>query len=430
MTEQPFDPRASLRRQLSAGGSAVFAMRAAGMALRFLTILLYARWITGEAQFGAFALGLTWAQVLSVAVEFGLPTAVQRYIPEYIERRDWGHLRGIVRRSDQWVIIHGSALVLLGACSLGAASGRWHVGAAAWTVLALTPMMALANLKRDQLASFMAVGGSHGPPMVVQPTLAVILGWTWHHWNGGYSGWVGLAFYAASWAVVLILQTLLVSMQLRVSRAARPVFDPGWRTTAAPLALVAALFMVLTRTDIIVLGVVRGAAAAGIYAVATRLATLSLLVTQSVLVLVQPTFSRLSVAGDVHGIRDVYRWTSRVGTLAAGALFVGFVVFGRPVLSLFGQAYVRGWLPLCILAAGHTVMAALGPASSLMMMRGLHRRVVSLSAPIVVLNGVLNATLAWLFGAAGAAVATTAANASQNALFLAAVRRHLRAEAS
>jgi Na+-driven multidrug efflux pump len=71
-------------------------------------------------------------------------------------------------------------------------------------------------------------------------------------------------------------------------------------------------------------------------------------------------------------------------------------------------------------------MAAIGPASSLMMMRGLHRRVVSLSAPIVVLNGVLNATLAFLLGAAGAAIATTAANASQNALFRATVQRHLR----
>lgn len=419
-----------LYRRLAAGGSVVFLLRAAGLALRFVTILLFARWIRGQAQFGAFALGLTWAQVLGVGVEFGFPTAVQRYIPQYLQQHDWDRLRGIISHSSRTVLAHGVLLIGVGlAGGVGVRGLLGHSLPLVYpTALILTLVMALANLKRDQLASFMIAARSHGPPMIVQPLVALTIGWCWYSKSGELTGADGLIAYLTGWVAVLTLQELVLRREIAKYRCKTKKYEKEWRTTATPLAVVAGLFMVLTRTDIIVLGAVRGAAAAGIYAVAARLATLSLLVIQSIVVLVQPTFARLHAESNLGEINEVYRWTSRVGGLAAGLLFLIFLFFGRSILGLIGEPYEAGWIALCVLSAGHLAMAFIGPASNLMMMVGLQRRVVRISGPFVAVNAALNVCMCWAFGLTGSAVATSSTNVMQNLRFRLVMMAHVRSE--
>jgi hypothetical protein len=63
----------------------VFLIRVAGAMLAFGSQVLFARWM-GTFEFGIYVYVWTWVMLLGQAIDLGLGTAAQRFIPEYRER--------------------------------------------------------------------------------------------------------------------------------------------------------------------------------------------------------------------------------------------------------------------------------------------------------------------------------------------------------
>ena len=79
----------------------VFLIRVVAAALAYLSNVLFARWM-GTFEFGIFVYVWTWVLLIGQALDLGLSTAAQRFIPEYRERGMLDHLRGYISHS-RWI---------------------------------------------------------------------------------------------------------------------------------------------------------------------------------------------------------------------------------------------------------------------------------------------------------------------------------------
>jgi O-antigen/teichoic acid export membrane protein len=89
----------------------VFLIRVASALLAYGSQVLFARWM-GGFEFGIYVYVWTWVLLIGQALDLGLATAAQRFIPEYREHKRLDHLRGY---------LFGSRLVAVGVAMLVAA---------------------------------------------------------------------------------------------------------------------------------------------------------------------------------------------------------------------------------------------------------------------------------------------------------------------
>jgi O-antigen/teichoic acid export membrane protein len=102
------------------------------------------------------------------------------------------------------------------------------------------------------------------------------------------------------------------------------------------------------------------------------------------------------------------------------------VVFGRPILRLFGPAFVTGYAALVILCCGQLINALAGSVGFLMTMTGHQKQAAVIVAVTATLNVALNLLLIPPYGMAGAAAATAVTTAAWNLAMLAYVWTVLR----
>src|ERR1051326_1131493 len=100
--------------QLMAGK--VFLIRVGNAMLALVSQVLLARWM-GQFEFGIYIYVWTWVLMIGALVDFGLASAAQRFIPEYLDLRAFALLRGFLSGS-RWLTL-AIATAMAGLAALG-----------------------------------------------------------------------------------------------------------------------------------------------------------------------------------------------------------------------------------------------------------------------------------------------------------------------
>jgi len=101
------------------------------------------------------------------------------------------------------------------------------------------------------------------------------------------------------------------------------------------------------------------------------------------------------------------------------------VLFGKPLLLLFGEAFVSGYPALLLLLCGVAVNALCGSVGLFLSMTGHHRVVVLVAFCSLSVNLILSPILIPRYGIIGSALATATSLATWNICMLLLVRRRL-----
>jgi len=83
--------------------SAAFLIRVGSAALIYLSQIVFARWM-GRTEFGIYVYVWTWVLLIGQALDLGLATAAQRFIPEYTGTARLDMLRGFLSGS-RWLVV-------------------------------------------------------------------------------------------------------------------------------------------------------------------------------------------------------------------------------------------------------------------------------------------------------------------------------------
>lgn len=179
--------------------------------------------------------------------------------------------------------------------------------------------------------------------------------------------------------------------------------------------------------DLVTVGVLLGASAAGMYGAALRVAEVSIQFLIALSVIYLPEATRLAVTERTEALRSLYRTTSRWATLitvlAAG---VGFVAAPELAQIVFRSDPRTEATLMRILFVGYAVHGALGQTYSTLLALGTYRdiwRSSIVSLPIIV-AGTAGLTVA--FGTEGAAWSTCLAYALTGLWWAWQVRRALK----
>ncbi len=405
-----FPTSSALLRSRRAKSTPVLVANLLGLSITLAAHAWLARMLAVEG-YGQFALALAVTTVLSAFARLGWDTAAQRFVPKYLEFGDRARLAGFLHAGRQRVLGASAATSL----------GWWVAGTfdlvpsrmahCSMMLAALVPLQACLLWQASCVRAAGRVALAQTAVEVVRP-----LGLA-----GGclvFVNCVARPLSAAETLAVYAAATLLSGILLvYASRAPRsnalvePNFDelPQWKGTARPLVVASMLELAYDQADVLLVGGLLGAPAAGSYALAARLAKLPIAVNSAITMTVVPRMAAAQAAGRLHEFRAIARGAS-ITMFAAAAVAALIVIVGAPFgLRWLGRGYAAAMVPLAVLLTGRTVAAAYGPALQALPLVGKARRVPIYLAIGLVIQAVAGAILIPLGGSAAAAVVRSAA---------------------
>ncbi len=390
----------------------VFLIRVIAAGLAYGSQVLFARWM-GSFEFGVYVYVWTWVLLVGQALDLGLATSAQRFIPQYRENKLFDLLRGYISVA-RWLAV-GIAIAI---AAIGAGIVRllqpWLDD---YTVIPLylacisLPAYALANVQDGISRAHDWVGLGIVPTYIVRQILLTVL--MAAAYFGGFSVDAVTAMVLAGLSMWLPALGQLVVLNRRLSRrieAGPKAHDVGlWLRTALPILMAEGFFLLLAHTDVLMLQQFRSPEDVAVYYAAAKTLALVSFIHFSLAATTAHRFSAYHSAGDREGLafflRQAIRWTFWP-SLAATALLLAF---GDPLLRLFGPQFTSGYHIMFILAAGLLARAAIGPMERFLNMLGQQRSVALAYAGAFTVNVSLCLLLIPPLGATGAAIATATA---------------------
>ncbi|MGB8716018.1 MAG: oligosaccharide flippase family protein, partial [Rhodanobacteraceae bacterium] len=305
-------------------------LRGGALMLAFVASLLYAR-VLGPHDYGLYAYVLAWSAVMTIPASLGLPQYLVREGSRYRHSHLW-----LLHWSDLQILLSGLAAGVLMGCAalIPTAAG------ARWLFVIASPLPLLTNLAATRQALIQSRGQivrSQWAQMLLAPGLMLVgllLIWFWH----GSLSPTDLTVMLASTALapLLINHWMLRSASGADDRQPAPV---SLRPALAFMWL-GMLYLINSRTDLIMLGALKGAHAAGVYAVASRASELTVFFLAASNAVIAPRISRLHHQGDNAVLQRLLTGASiRVALLTLPIVLI-MIFLARPLLGLFyGPAF-------------------------------------------------------------------------------------------
>jgi O-antigen/teichoic acid export membrane protein len=396
---------------LATEAGTAFGARIAGAGLSYVVQILFARW-AGPNHYGAYSYAMAWAALLSTVSGLGLPQAIVRYVSEYQSTEQWAYLKGVVRRSEQFVFGAGCLLAVLGfALVMGVvpndAGSLFHTPLV--LSLALIPLLSLLQLQTEMCVARGQVRMAYLLPRLMRPLSMMV---------GAAVLVLGIdVSLTATMAVVLVgVPVLPIWLAQRWAfrralptpfRTVSAVYNSWqWLRTAFPMFLITGFLLVLGKTDLIMIGLLTEAKEVGLYRVAAKLSSLIGFPLLAVNAIVAPRFAERYANGNRDQLQRLAS-TAAQWMLGGGlAIALGLFLTSGVLLSLFGPSFVQARPILFILAGGQLANVAAGAVGPLLTMTGHQDESAVVYGLCALLNVVLNGVGIYFFGLYGAAVAT------------------------
>ncbi|MBW4094366.1 MAG: oligosaccharide flippase family protein [Acidobacteria bacterium] len=155
--------------------------------------------------------------------------------------------------------------------------------------------------------------------------------------------------------------------------------------------------------DVVLVGIIAGAGAAGIYGAASRFVSAGLIISTAMRMVISPRFSALLGQNRIKEVQNLYTTTVCWIVLLGTPIYAIFAIFAPTVLSWLGAGFESGNVALIILCCGAVTFLLAGNVDSLLMMSGRSGWMAANKVVVLALNIVGNLVLIPLWGIAGAA---------------------------
>ncbi len=407
------------------GSSLLLAGQTFAVVVNLVSQILVVRYLSQDA-YGAFAYALSVGMITEVVAAFGMRRGVARFMPIYHEHGDLQRAAGVFVLALSTVLSCGTAVILIVAAFRGIIVGSFDDTASATAVLVLLTGLSVAGALGTLLDGVFAVFSRAraialrrfvAAPLfrLVAVLLIVAQGENVVVLAAAYlvAGLLGLGMYGP--LLPPILREHGIARHLRPGRfviPARTVFRFTVPLLASDLTSVA-----LISSGAIVLGLLAAPADVAEFRAVLPLATTMSYILSSFGLLLVPIAARLYARSAADELNEVY-WRTAAWTAAlAFPIFLTCVVLASPLVTLlFGGAYSSAAGVLAVLALGVFIDTSAGHNELLLGVFGRVRLIVIANVVAIAVNVVLVIVLAPRYGAVGAAIATSAALISLNAI--------------
>ncbi len=385
----------------------------------FLFTLILARSL-GSAGSGVVLQAVAVFTIVLSLARGGMDSAAVWIMPRLA-----GHSQGLIRGTVSFLLLAAALTGTLGAiltialapvfASTGdpqATNVADAVAVAAWFIPAGAVLMVALAITRGLggVVPYVSVGSIALP--VMRPVLVGVVATL-----GGSFAAVTLA-WAAPLPLALLAAVFVLRFQVR--RHERLGSMPGpwragpWRADAGvrrsvlryalPRTVSAGLEQSVIWLDVIMVGILAGSAAAGIYGGASRFVAAGLIIDSALRIVVSTRFSVLLFEKKFAEVQSLYRVAATWLVLFSTPIYLVLAIFAPVVLGWLGAGFNQGALPLMILCVGAILTMTAGNIHSVLLMSGRSGWAALNKAIVLVINVGGNILLIPVLGMTGAAV--------------------------
>ena len=400
----------NLVQALYRGFRAAFLLRTVSVALTFLLQIFLAR-LLGADAFGSYVFVLAWIGFLVLFGKFGLDTASLRYLPAYLVNVDSGLATGFIHFSMKVVILFSTIISLVSSLVIWILPHKLgeEVTELFYIGFLILPAMALLQLYSARIQAMKHVGLAQVPQGIIKPLVlgALVIVFV-------FIG-IELDAYGILWLEFITLMIcLFIAWQLfrKRYRAVSQVVAPAlknseWLSTAYSLFFISVAQLGLAKADVLMIGSLDGTKNAGLYAVASLIASLVTFFIGSANHFIAPTVSELYAKSKQTELQHLITVSTVSIALITIPVLVGLILGGEELLGLFGEEFRSQYPALMILLAGQFVIVLWGSVGFLLTMSEFQKEASRIIWMATVINIILNALFIPAFGTVGAAAATS-----------------------
>ena len=373
-----------------------------------LTIFL-AR-VLGPGPFGVFSLALGLAGVLALPGDAGISGSASRFIAE--RRGDPEGVRSILRKASLLRVVTSGAITVVLVLGADLAADVYDEPDLAWTLRGMAVAIFGQNLLQLYGSSFTALGRlslafrSTLVKSVIElaASVALVLGGTG---AAGAAFGRGAGFLAGGALAAVLLQRLLRRTAPSGGTRREPVSSRALVGYAGALVIIDGAFVLFQEIDVLLIGGIIGATAAGLFQAPLRLVTFLQYPTYALALAVAPR-----LAGGAEAGREPLRRALRLVILFQGALIAPLVVWAEPAVAItLGPDYADS-APVLRALAPFVFLAGIGPLVTLSVnYLGEARRRVPIAIGALAVNAAIDVVLLPEIGIIAGAIGTNVAYA-------------------
>ena len=345
----------------------------AGLALNYLLTVVVARSLSVD-DFGLFGFVQSLTVILALVGTLGFSQSTMRFTASYRATGQHARLAGLWRFSGSSVLAASTSiaglLVLLAWLLPG------HSAALLWTAALLVPF-AVDAWRESAVRGLHRIAEAIAPRTVLLPLCFLLI-------------FASVPIADANSALTLLVVTFLliecvaVLLFLRQVHALTAGISPSysqteWMRVSLPMIGSALGSLSLTRSDVVIIGLVLGFEATGMYTAASRTALLVSLVLRAVSLVVGPKFAESYHSGDRARLKRQFAQATLLSGFLGLPFYLILMVVPNSILGFFGGEYTDAALLLQVLATGQFINLLTGPAALALNMTCFQRELAVLS---------------------------------------------------
>ena len=398
-------------KELIKGSATFFIIRVLGMAVGYAFTLLVTRKL-GASAWGTFALCLTILQIASVIGRFGLDTALLRFIAQYNAQGKGETARHIYKKSI--LLVLPVSLIISGLIYFSApliaekVFNKDHLTPYIKLISIAIPPLVLLSINNESLRAFKRIKEYTAFQNLLPFLIGILLfSLLFFALNIQDANSVVLA-YTGGIVITFLISLIFIHKEFKNSNGGKEnVPIKNIISVSFPMLMSSSLFMIMSWTDTIMLGMWRTEKEVGIYNVAVRLSMVTSFTLMAINSIAAPKFAEFWGKKDLEGLKRVAQQSTKLIFWTSAPVLILYLIFPEWFMGLFGEEFKKGALALVILTIGQFVNAASGSLGYFLNMTGYERIVYIISFYTLFLNIILNYILIPKFGITGASIATT-----------------------
>jgi O-antigen/teichoic acid export membrane protein len=363
--------------------------------------------LLGSKEYGTYVFVLSWTIILATPASFGFQTSTIKFISKYSTENNLKLLKGFLNKSIQIPIILSLCISVAGIVILYTTKTT-DIKLAFILAMVTIPFMVAANIQGARIKAI------HRAPVAqffifLSPLLVLISIIILTHFHISLTSTDVLVINISSIIIIIFFQFYLLRKALypKIKATIQKVEVSNWLKVSIPLMLIAEFQMLLTKTDILMIGSLVSTQAAGIYNIATKTATIVSFILVAVSSVVAPKFSSLFSKHRIKELQLLITRSSHLVTWLSLILLIGVLLISNNLIGFIGNEYLEAKGPLVVLLIGQFVNAVAGPVGVLLNMTGHQNSSAIIYGSIAIINILFNFILINIMGTIGAAYATT-----------------------
>lgn len=388
---------------------------------RFIIVYLLVRGL-GSENYGLYVIAITIFGVLAEIAQFGLPQGVIRYLSIFRSQKDWSKAWGVVWYSLGITFLLSCVLSITFYYVADIVSIRWFkshaletiINQASWIIpleamffLSIHAFTGMNHMKyRTYLTNFYT---SFVWFIIVMLFYFLKPGLIFYFWGKGI-----LLIFGLILSIFLLKKYIIPTAKLRLYQTKKIITDLV--IFSLPLVFSRIINIMLSRTDIFMIGLFLHPTQVAIYHVAGRLADIQGIMLHPVNTAMAPVSAKLLLNNRITELSLHYQTISRWMLGLAFPLSLVLILFSKELLAFFEPGFSSSNYVLVVILLSNLFNISTGSSGLIITMAGYTKLNLINSSFGGALNVILNFVLIPRIGLMGAALATAVSIVAINLL--------------